>query len=657
MTAADAEDSPTPVASPTRRRRKGPDTGDTVLVTGASGFIGSHLVAALAAESTRPVRALVRSQEAAERVREAAGPGVEIAFGDVRDQASVAAVADGCGIVYHLAGAYRGTDAEVQGVHQAGTAKVLRAVAPEARVVYLSSTSVYGWDQDWPADHSSPEQPSSAYGRAKRAAERLVLARNTGGRGGSGVVARTTIVYGIGDEHGMMARAVGLLSRGRTRWPGTGENRIHLIHVDDLVAGLMVLGDRGDGVYLFAGPEPAATRRIFGLLAEGAGLRAPSFGIPAGALRPLASVLDAAWARAGREGESPLSRHSVDVLTRDRAYDPRRAVEELGWHPRIGLQEGLPPIGAWLATRPAHEEAEVAGAGRKSVAARASGNAAEAEHELGFDWRGYFSDPDEGLGTVYERFALHDVLTSAIARTGAQSVLHAPLFGMMGIPGIDAIFLARQGVRVGLVDFVPERLDAVVGIWKEQGLEPETHLVPSADPGTWPAHLPASYDLVFSFAALWWFDEPWAALAAQARWAEKALLVCVPNRNVFMRARGLLWQKGLFDRINAEALDRSRLLAAADRLGLRPIESGLFDIPPFPDTCVPIAKVLRAVAGKKPDEPSEGAWTWSILPYLRGEQPDLEERVRRLDTLERRMPAAVQPAWAHHRYTLFLPPS
>lgn len=637
-----------------RPRKKGTATGDTVLVTGASGFIGSHLTAALAAAGTRPVRALVRSEEAAERVRDAAGGGVGIVFGDVTDQASIAAAADGCGVVYHLAGAYRGSAAEVQAVHLAGTAKVLRAVAPEARVVYVSSTSVYGWDQTWPAGHDSPVRPESAYGKAKLAAERLVLARNTGGRGGSGVVARTTIVYGIGDAAGMMARAVRLLKAGRRRWPGTGANRIHLTHVDDLVAGLQLLGDRGDGVYLFAGPEAATTSRIFSLLAGGADLPAPSFGVPAGLLRPLSSTLDSAWARAGREGESPLSRHSVDVLTRDRAYSPSRAEEDLGWTPRVGLDEGIPPVGAWLAGP--HDRAPAGTGTRPSAAARVSGNAAEYEHELGFDWRNYFSDPDEGLGTVYERFALHDVLQKAIDRTGARSVLHAPLFGMMGIPGIDAIFLAREGIRVGLVDFVPERLDAVVGIWKEQGLEPETHLVPSADPTTWPEKLDASYDLVFSFAALWWFERPWDALAAQARWADKALLTCVPNLNVFMRARGLMWQKGLFDRINAEALDRRSLLAAADDLGLRPVDTGLFDIPPFPDTCVPIAKVLRTVMGKKPDQPSEGAWTWSILPYLRGEQPDLEARVRRLDTLERRMPAAVQPAWAHHRYTLFLPP-
>ncbi|MCA1676467.1 MAG: hypothetical protein LC799_31275, partial [Actinobacteria bacterium] len=49
------------------------------------------------------------------------------------------------------------------------------------------------------------------------------------------------------------------------------------------------------------------------------------------------------------------------------------------------------------------------------------------------------------------------------------------------------------------------------------------------------------------------------------------------------------------------------------------------------------------------------AWTWSILPYLQGEQDDLEDRIDRLTVFERHMPSVIAPAWAHHRYTLFVP--
>ncbi|MDQ3980348.1 MAG: class I SAM-dependent methyltransferase, partial [Actinomycetota bacterium] len=508
----------------------------------------------------------------------------------------------------------------------------------------------------WPADEQAPPRPESAYGQAKLAAERLVLARTTG----QSVVVRPTITYGPDDHQGMLARAYRLMRRGLRRFPGTGENRIHLTHVDDVVAGLLLVADTGDGVYLLAGPSATPVAKLFTLLAQGAGLPPPSFGLPAGLFRQLATGIDAAWSAAGRKGEAPLSRHSVDVLTRDRAYNPIRAAVELGWRPEVEVEDAVPLVGGWLAAEDGKGPATAATPRLPSAAAVASGNATTgSENELGFDWRGYVKDPDEGLGTVYERFALRDVLDGAVRRTGSQSVLHAPLFGMMGFPGLDAVFLAQQGMRVGLLDFSPERLDAVVAQWKEFGLTPETHLVDSPNPHQWPSRLDADYDLVFSFAALWWFDDPWSVLAAQTQWAGKGVLSCVPNMNVFLRMRARLWHQGLFDRLNAEALDREAQVEAARQLGLSPVDTGLFDIPPFPDTSVPLAKVVRAVLGKKrepaEEAAAEGAWSWSIVPYLKGEQPALEARIAKLAAWERYLPKPVAPGLAHHRYTLFIP--
>ncbi|HWC11412.1 MAG TPA: NAD-dependent epimerase/dehydratase family protein, partial [Acidimicrobiales bacterium] len=594
------------------------------------------------------------SEEAAAR---ATGAGAaEVARGDVLDAASLARAAAGCALIYHLAGTYRGSAAELRETHVGGTANVLAGAEPHARVVYVSSTSVYGWDRLWPADHDTPPRPASAYGEAKLEAEGLVRAWDKG----PAVIVRPTITYGVGDEGGMLARVHRLLRRGVRVLPGTGDNRIHLTHVDDLVAGMVLLGEKGDGVFVLAGPEAAPTRRIFGLLAEGAGLPAPSFGVPAPVLRPMAAGMESVWSAFGREGEPPLNRHAVDVATRDRAYDAGRAVEVLGWRPQVTLDEGVREVGRWLAS--SNDGRREAPAG--SVASVA-GNVRDGS--LGFDWRAYVQDPDEGLGTVYERFALRDVLKDAIAMTGSESVLHAPQFGMMGFPGLDAVFCAREGIRVGLLDFDAERLDAVVAEWRKLGLDPAAHLVSGPDPATWPERLDVEYDLVFSFAALWWFEDPWAVLATQARWAGKAVLSCVPNKNVFMRMRARLWHQDLFERLNEDALDAKAMTSAGEAAGLRAVDTGLFDIPPFPDTSVPLAKVLRAALGKKspPAEAAsvagteaesggEGAWAWSILPYLHGEQPDLEERIARLSRWERYLPAPVAPALAHHRYVLFV---
>src|SRR5205085_7790617 len=124
-----------------------------------------------------PVRSLVRSEEAAAR---SAADGAECFPGTLDDADSLKAAAAGCEVVYHLGGVLKGSAADYQSSHQAGTARLLRSIEPEARFVYISSTSVYGWHQDWPADDFTPPHPESAYGHAKLAAERLTLARATG---------------------------------------------------------------------------------------------------------------------------------------------------------------------------------------------------------------------------------------------------------------------------------------------------------------------------------------------------------------------------------------------------------------------------------------------------------------------------------------------
>ncbi|HET9442165.1 MAG TPA: hypothetical protein VFO65_02510, partial [Acidimicrobiales bacterium] len=339
-------------------------------------------------------------------------------------------------------------------------------------------------------------------------------------------------------------------------------------------------------------------------------------------------------------------------------YAPRRAPAELGWQARVDLAEGLP--GA-VEGAPAPAPAPAAKAPARP--AWAAGPEMEPAACPGSSWERFIEDHDEGIGSVYERFVLNRVIDDALAATGSTSILHGPAFGMAGVPGLDAIFQARAGLPVGLVDVNADRLAAVVGLWDELGCRPDaTWVAPWPDTSGWADVVPAGrYDLVLSFAALWWCARPWEVLAAQARWAGKAVLLCIPNRNVFMQVRSRFWHQDMFEHLNPIALDFDTVVREAGAVGLELADTGLFDIPPFPDTAISIKELIPAFGRRTSAQAAEGegeaAWRWEIVPYLKGEDPGLEDRIAKIGFLEDRVGGLVARKWAHHRYYLFVPSS
>jgi nucleoside-diphosphate-sugar epimerase len=150
---------------------------ETILVTGAGGFIGSALVAALIT-SGKKVRALVGAP--GDRVGEVPGC-VRIARADITDLASLCRLTDGANVVVHLAGfpsvgGSFASAAEYARVHVAGTATVLEACRRTLvrRFIYVSSAEVYGCPQTNPVTEDHPRQARSPYAAAKIGAERFV---------------------------------------------------------------------------------------------------------------------------------------------------------------------------------------------------------------------------------------------------------------------------------------------------------------------------------------------------------------------------------------------------------------------------------------------------------------------------------------------------
>ena len=191
-----------------------------VAVTGATGFVGPHLVAALARHGWK-IRLLVRRWSPLPSL---AGVEAELVLGDVSDEASLRRLVDGADTIIHAAGLIKARrPADFMAVNRDGTALV-SALAPTARFVLLSSLA-------------AREPLLSPYGASKRAAEEAVA-----GRSGPWLAVRAPAVYGPGDRETLAYfRAV---ARSFAPRPNLPNARLSLIHVADLAEALALAAER-----------------------------------------------------------------------------------------------------------------------------------------------------------------------------------------------------------------------------------------------------------------------------------------------------------------------------------------------------------------------------------------------------------------------------
>jgi len=216
-----------------------------VLVTGATGFLGRHLVRLLL-ERGEPVRALVRRETDDGDLRRL---GVEVVRGDLQDVESLRAAARGCGVVYHVAGIVSHERADLPRLHAInveGTRHVVGAVEPGARLVHVSSYSALGWaaSPDRPVDESAsfpPEAERLPYAATKRESELLVFAAAATGL--DAVVASPGFLIGPGDVYEISTWPVKRYLDGSLRYHVRGG--LSFVDARDVAAGLVALADRG----------------------------------------------------------------------------------------------------------------------------------------------------------------------------------------------------------------------------------------------------------------------------------------------------------------------------------------------------------------------------------------------------------------------------
>lgn len=323
-----------------------------VLITGATGFIGSRLVLALRSRDI-PVRVLVRPGRSGRPLDTFAQLGVEIVHCELLDPAALRAATADVATVYHLAGRLLvpGIAEDVyRRIHVDGTRNLLAACSdrPIDAFVHCSTTGVLGPTGALPADETSPRRPSTIYECTKAEGEEVAIgfAERTGLQV---VVARPALVYGPGDLH--LLGWFRTIQCGLYRVIGNGMSLLHPIYVDDLVDGLLRCAAQPvtpGRIFHFVGDRALPIRELAAAIASALGRRLPPRGLPLPLALGAAAVLEAIPGIP--PARLPLTRGRIEFMTRNRAYCGERARHELGFVARTSLAEGLRQAVAWYRT-------------------------------------------------------------------------------------------------------------------------------------------------------------------------------------------------------------------------------------------------------------------------------------------------------------------
>ncbi len=316
------------------------------LVTGGGGFLGGAIVRRLVERGDR-VRSLSRSA-----YPELEAWSVEQVRGDLADADAVRRASRDCDVVFHVAarvGAW-GPRAEYQRTNVAGTDNVIAACRENGvgRLVYTSTPSVVhpGGDIEG-ADESLPyaKHFDAAYPETKAEAERRVLAAN--GPALATVALRPHLVWGPGDNH-LIPRLLARARAGRARRIGREDKLVDATYIDNAVDAHLLAADRlapgapcAGHAYFIAQGDPRPAWELPNAILAAAGLPPVTRRLP----RPLAlaagALLETVWALLGREDEPPLTRFVACQLSTAHWYDLSAARRDLGYEPRVDIEQGL----------------------------------------------------------------------------------------------------------------------------------------------------------------------------------------------------------------------------------------------------------------------------------------------------------------------------
>lgn len=316
-----------------------------VLVTGGTGFIGRHLVAALVVGGCR-VRVLAREERPADCAAD------EWFAGDLRRPETLAGVAQGCDTVFHLAGyahaASKAYPEEIEKhrlINLDGTQAVLDEAlsAGVSRFVFVSSVKAGGQDPDRCMDETDAIVPTDPYGRIKHECEAKVFSACAENHVHAAVI-RPALVYGVGVK-GNIASMAHWIKRGLFPPVPDVNNKRSMVEVRDLVTAIIAAAecDSANGkFYIISDGERYSTRRIYEAIVRARRRTVPSWAVPVLVLRVLGWLGDRMEQLSGRM--LPFNSTIAARLLESACYRSTRAEQDLGFQPKYRFEDVVEDI-------------------------------------------------------------------------------------------------------------------------------------------------------------------------------------------------------------------------------------------------------------------------------------------------------------------------
>jgi nucleoside-diphosphate-sugar epimerase len=323
------------------------------LLTGATGFLGSHIAERLLRHGDS-VRALVRPASDTSFLESL---GVELVRGDVTDAPSLLPALEGIDAVFHAAalvsdwGPWKG----YRTVTINGTRNMLKAAAAAGtpRFLYVSTDGVYRYqDLRKGVTEESPLEthfgPLDYYRRSKTAAERIARRFQLEGRLAVSIV-RPALILGERDR-AMLPGVVAFLKGPLSVYLGNGRNPLPYVYAGD-VAELCVRAATNElakgQIYNAVSDEPVTQRDLFQAAAEIVNIREPRRYVPFRIVYAITAAMEVKSRLSGWDSRPDLTRFSANLLGVEFREDASKAARELGWKPEVSLREAITRSVGW----------------------------------------------------------------------------------------------------------------------------------------------------------------------------------------------------------------------------------------------------------------------------------------------------------------------